>query len=282
MREDRHPHDGPAALIHARWFPVYLEPIRHSGERITIGVAVLAEDPTQNRLVSTLPIDVTKCLYRNRFEQLKDIADIGMDELRAYLAISSDIEQFQFSLAGIEIGPVRSIREYSVEAMLRIAASSTSSLSALEPDIVEAEPRHLKWQESIQDIIHSKRPSLTQRFNQPLKLKNRVIANIGYVGNRFAANFHDFTSINNISYHITRCSRSLMDMQTFLNLDGLQFGNNEWTGLIIHQPDLTVRELKRFNNNMETLDAYASTLKMQVKRVKSTEEAAEIILSDAG
>jgi hypothetical protein len=282
MREDRHPHDGSRAIISARWFPVYLEPIRHSGERITIGVAVITDNPAENRLVSTLPIDVTKCLYRNRFEQLKDIADIGMDELRAFLSTSSDIEEFQFTLAGTEIGPVRAIREFSIEAMLRIAASSTSSLNALEPDVIAAEPRHLKWQESIQDIILSKRPSLTQRFNQPLKLKNRVIANIGYVGNRFAANFHDFSSITNISYHVTRCSRALMDMQAFLNIGGLQFENNDWTGLIIHQPDLTVRELKRFNTHMETLDTYAESLKMEVKRVKNSEEAAELILSDAG
>lgn len=280
MQQNRSSNAVSSGLISAKYFPIRVEPIRHSGEWLTIGVGVISEDG-KSKIISTLTGDLVQSLYRDRLAPLVDIANIALDELREQLdeAPYFQIEEFEFSLSGVELGEVRQIREKSIEAMLNIAIISTSSLARITDDNETLhEARQPKLKESVIEIIKGARPSLAKNFNRPLK-HNKTTITIGYVGNKIATNFYDIGV--NIPYSLSACDRMLMDMQAFLHYSTLGFKPAEWSGLIIQKPDMTIRENNSFDRLADRLFMHADALGLRIETVKEPQEAAGIILDDA-
>ncbi|HEC74421.1 MAG TPA: hypothetical protein ENI26_08620 [Methylophaga aminisulfidivorans] len=280
MQETRRTINPTNDLIAGQWCPIYLEPIRHSGELITIAVALLFNDPKQNRLISTLPKDITKCIYKERSHQLFNLAELVLEELNPVIKKSSDITTYQFSLDGISFGKVKHIREKNIDSMIRIAVNSSSSLSNITGMQEATDEPEEKWQDTIKQIVTNTRPSLAQSFNRPLILNKRKIATIGFVNNKLVTNFHDIRN-KNFSQLLTFYTKSLLNLKNFADSTPLDINGEFWKGLILHRPKLSMRELKRYNNSIETLEYYANSLDINIRQVQESEEAAEIILASA-
>lgn len=269
-------------LIRADWFPIRLEPIQFSGERITIGVGLITKDKETCKVVSTLPHDITKCLFGKRYASLMELAEHALKQVRNHVETKKTIEGFEFDMHGIEIGDVTPIKEYSILNMVNTITRISSCLGAIEPQAEMASAAQPKWEDSIKEIISHTRPQLGKNFNRPLMLRNRKIATIGYVGNKFAANFHEIRRASSIEYHIDKSIRKVIEMRTFINHLSEKKHDFNWAGLIIHCPEFTQREQSKVSKKLDALIYHAQDQNLKVQTVTDAEAAAEMILADAG
>lgn len=118
-------------LFEAAYFPVYLEPITHSGERITIAVALNSEDLGEIRVEPIFSQTTAVKVFGEMGEQLCILADQEIDHLRKQLASNDGTPLVPF-FQGAYYGTPRQIKHYDIQSMLHVAINATSALNSFE------------------------------------------------------------------------------------------------------------------------------------------------------
>jgi|GEM_PF-2505447 len=281
MQQNWPNNDGPDT-IKAIWAPVYFEPIRHSGERITIANAILSPENNIIKVLSTLNPSVLRCLFGNRQDEILHLVDIIISDLQSHLHAHSTLESWQPMLSGVFLGKVRKIKDYSIEKMLEKIIPATSSLGVTEEKEAINAPHTHKWTTQIKNIVTIKHPHLQKCFDKELYVNNHRIGTIGFVGNKLAANFTEVKPVVNITNAIDQSLRRLMLIKSFSARADL-YGSQEWTGMIVHQTNvanLSYLQQQNAASHLERIKAHAEDLNIPVKCVESTEQAADFILKN--
>lgn len=115
-------------LFNAAYFPVHLEPITHSGERITIAVALNSEELREIRVEPIFSQTTAVKVFGEMGKQLCIIADQEINHLRKQLANNDGTPLVPF-FQGVYYGTPRQIKHSDIQSMLRAAVHTTSSLN---------------------------------------------------------------------------------------------------------------------------------------------------------
>lgn len=279
MQQNGSQNDG-STLIRASWAPVYLEPIRHSGERITIANAILSEDRSIIKVVGTLHPSVLRCLFGNRQDEILNLADIITTDLKSHLLSNSVIDNWEPALPGVFLGKVRKIKDYSVDDMIKKIVPATSALGVTEE--IEAEqkkPDHITSQ--VKKIITLRHPGLANNFNRELEYRGKKIATISYVDQKIAANFTAIKPhLSNQRNALDAVIRSFTDMNSLIKRSNL-FDSPDWSGVIIQQPEhriLTLRQENALENQLSKIQSLSEDMDIPSRFVNNAEEIVEIIV----
>lgn len=242
--------------ISASWMPVYIEPITHSGERITVAVAIVAAAEAP-RVVNTLSADALREVFGRYGEHLMGLADNITAELQAWLATGGALEGWRPALTGVYPGRVTGTRNISIDAIIRSAKMNTSLFSAKRNERAhdaDSNPHLNKFQAEIKRIVTSSRSGLKERFNRPMELYGRRgKASISYVGTHLAINLSTLDPTANATYQVATAQRKITNL---LRLRDVFIGHSHDELLLgVFVPTRTLTPAQEGN-----LDAYTTEL----------------------
>ncbi|WP_047528605.1 hypothetical protein [Pseudomonas sp. 11/12A] len=171
---------------------VHLEPISFSGERITSGVAIVPDDGSAPRVISTLSSEPLEKVFGRYGKHLLHLAGSVNAELQAYLSTGGSLQGWQPDMSGVFTGKVTRTKNTSIEAIIKSALIHCSLFSAKANDSSNGEvaDRSLsRFQETIRQIVLASREGMKVRFNPKMDLYGgRARVPISYVGTHLAIN----------------------------------------------------------------------------------------------
>jgi hypothetical protein len=180
------------ALLGAHWMAVQLEPITFSGERITCGVAIVPQDGSAPRVITTLSQEPLEAVFGQYGRHLYKLAGTVNAELQAYLATGGQLSTWQPAMDGVYAGQIVPTRNTSLEAITRSALTHSSLFSAKANDTASRESVDrslLGFQDHIKRIVMASREGFKVRFNTKMALYNgKAQVPISYVGTHLAIN----------------------------------------------------------------------------------------------
>lgn len=247
--------------------PVYVEPITHSGERITVAVAIttgMAGDVP--RVVNTLDIESLKTVFGRFGDQLYALADSVSTDLQAWLSLGGDLGSWQPAYTGVFPGRITGTRNVSIEAIINSAKTHTSLFSAKANDSSQedvAERSLNKFQAEIRKLVEASREGFSKRFNCQLNLygsKGRAV--ISYVGTNLAMNFSTIDPTQkNSSY---QCATAQRKINQLLRLRDINIGHDHddlLLGIWVPKKDFS-------SGQEDQLDSYTSELEYAAKKAE--------------
>lgn len=185
--------------LHASWAPVYLEPIMHSGERITIGIAATTENG-ETTVVPTLTQKQLSCVYGERDgAALFNIVQLGLESLSDHLKESAEFLSWESPFSGINLGQHRETVSDDLSSLVQIAMRLTASFSSLLVTSqgianVDAIAAHAmdedRWNKRIYDSVVRDRPSFKDYFNRSVSIvQGAPLSKFDFFGRHYVANF---------------------------------------------------------------------------------------------
>jgi hypothetical protein len=187
--------------IHAAWWPLYIEPMVGSGERICFAVAVANNE---GALVTSVPgTERLRCLYGKEADFLQFIGQAMTSQLEKSLANQKTRETFykkgdtdQFwhpTIEGVHMGEISHGIGNSLEEITRIALMMSASLvEKLSDESEESNENltHLRLEKRVQFLVSQKDQRMAlhfSRFRRAGEASKEI--DLGYVSNLVALNF---------------------------------------------------------------------------------------------
>lgn len=218
--------------VEAKWWPVQIEPIAGSGERLTIGVAVASP---RGCIVKLAPeLERLGCLYDRQARILIDAAHVAGVDLRAQIggaAATTPEWRPTFSLEGLTLGLPRVAAGASIDEIADLALAESSSLASraaifeldeegASPLIGERAPSGRRLRRIVQGLVVARRPQLKAAFNAPIAKTNRRQApKLDFSSGRLAASFDDVSPRSLVdALQAARISIYTLDMHRELDL----------------------------------------------------------------
>lgn len=244
--------------------PVHIEPITHSGERITVAVAIVTQEEAP-RVVNTLNAEALREVFGRYGDHLMGLADSITAELQAWLGTGGQLDTWQPGLSGVYPGRITGTRNVSIDAIIRSAKMNTSLFSAKRNERVQdvdSNPHLNKFQAEIKRIVTASRAGLKERFNRPMELYGRRgKASISYVGTHLAINLSTLDPTANATYQVATAQRKITNL---LRLRDVVIGHDHDELLLgVFVPSRTLTVAQEGN-----LDAYTTELEYAAKKAE--------------
>jgi len=270
----------------AVWVPVYLEPITHSGERITIGLIFRAIDGSI-KVINTLPLEVMIKVFGNKGKELHSLSNFVMNSFDAHMKATRKFETFIPSVKGVYVGtPIETI-DNDLAAIIFQVRKNFSLFSALFVDNDDYATRiesHAKiWCSQIQSSVVNVRSTLINNFNRPIEFrKGAKKATIGYVGNEVAFNFG---ALNPDSTSFLQQQNRIIRGATELNsLNKLGLANFHLLEVNVWTPDkkqLTKKTQDKLISVQEEIECLGDDIGVRIYMGQNCKRVTEAILNDA-
>ncbi|MDF3123518.1 hypothetical protein [Rheinheimera sp. 1928-s] len=176
------------------WVPIYLEPITHSGEKITIGFGFRTIDGELfvKRAISELSI---VSIFGEKGKELYRLTEMVLNDFERYLIRTKRFNTYEPKIRGVTIGQEFESVDDNIEQVINQAKRNLSVFSLLDTksllDVKEYSDSNSKsWQQEIMNKLNLLRPTLLNHFNREVIFrKSAKPAKIGYVGTNLAFNF---------------------------------------------------------------------------------------------
>ena len=269
--------EAPAQpLLNASWIPVLLEPITFSGERITIGVAVVPADDTPPRVISTLLPEPLEQVFGQYGKHLYNLAGGVIADLQAFLLTGGNLTAWEPHMQGVFAGNIVPTRNINLAAIIKSALANSSLFSAKAHDSanqVDAAERSLnKFQEEIKKLVVSSREGMKVRFNQRMAIYGgKTKTPITYVGTSLAINLAALDTT--MTSHSQQRDAAHRKINQLLALRDIVIGHRKdhlMVGLWTPKRELT-------KHQEELFDAYTTELEWA-----SNKAGVEYVLADGG
>lgn len=206
--------------VKASWRPIYIEPLIGSGERLTIGVAVWAENSFIVEQVEAL--NKLECLYGKANEGLDFAARESLRDLRNRLSHDGPdaFRAWKPPFSGVVFGEARGSKGATLEEIamgaLKMCSSipiskSDDNIVAAREEVSENRARHQRLLTLVRNYVKDQRPGLCDAFRKrPGKgYRNPVIE---FLGSRLAANFA-ILEPSGLNREITTAKAKILDLQ---------------------------------------------------------------------
>lgn len=251
-------------LISARWMPVFIEPITHSGERITVAVAVVADGESPS-VVNTLNAEALSGVFGRYGDHLMALADSITAELQAWLATGGALDGWRPMLSGVYQGRITKTRNVDIKAIIRSACMNTSLFSAKRNERVsdgEGSAHLNRFQAEIKRIVTSSRVGLKDRFNRPMELYGKRGKHyISYVGTNLAINLSTLDPSSNATYQVATAQRKITNL---LRLRDIVIGHSHDELLMgVFVPSRSLSPAQE-----DSLDAYTTELEYAARKAE--------------
>lgn len=255
---------------------MHLEPITFSGERITIGVAVVPADGSSPRVISTLLPEPLEQVFGQYGKHLFNLAGGVIADLQAFLATGGGLAAWEPSMQGVYAGKIVPTRNTSLAAIVKSALTHSSLFSAKANDstnqLDSAERSLNKFQEEIKKLVVASREGMNIRFNQRMALYGgKTKTSITYVGTHLAINLAALDTT--MTAHSQQRDAAHRKINQLLALREIVIGHKQdhlMIGMWTPKRELT-------KHQEELFDAYTTELEFA-----SNKAGVEYVLADGG
>lgn len=278
--------------VHAKWIPLYIEPMVGSGERITIGVAVA--NNTDFVVMSVPSLERLQCVYGSESEALVYAASTALDSMETMLVTDgvSSLSNWKSPFEGVFSGRIREGAGESLESIAHMALSLCSSIVEIKSnDETVNEHQHSlsesRLEKMVRDVVISNRPGLDSAFGRSFKAQPRArSAKINFVGQNLAANF-SLLIPNYLSRQVKDAKAKLWDLaqlQEYLDDSRFDLSNDlNRFELLVHRiryddPQYSDRQVEQIHEAIFELEAEADKKEIRCRDLQSAEEIANVII----
>lgn len=185
--------------LKATWAPVYLEPIMHSGEQITVGIAATAADG-QKTVVPTINAKQLSCIFGERQgASLFNLVQLTLDSLSEHLTDAPSLLSWGTPFSGFKLGPHHETVGDNILSVVQLAIRRTASFATglTIPEAVsdiDAIAAHAveddKWPKRIYDAVVQEKPDFKNYFSRYVPVRQGFPpSNFDFYGRHYVANF---------------------------------------------------------------------------------------------
>lgn len=177
----------------ANWWPVYLEPIPGSGERLTVAVIVNGNDGVR-QVRSVLPISAFRMLYGDHAMGMMAVVVQTLERIQSQMNQRTAISRLKLPYGGVHIGAKRDSLADDINGVFDQAVRLTSSLGITTfgeaTDSSDVQKAFAEWAARIRNVVISdhRYAAWNERFEHNVKLGTRK-ARINFIAGQYVANF---------------------------------------------------------------------------------------------
>lgn len=181
----------------AVWAPVYLEPIMHSGECFTIGIAAIGKDKSV-KVVPTINQRQLRCLFgQHGAESFYNMGSLCLEALSDHVSKTKKLTKWKSPLSGITLGEPRQANGESIDDIILIAKRLCACLSSVEKvesngllQVGDGLTAGDEWPMEIKEAVQLAAPHLVRNFSQSYEvIEGGRPPRYDYFGARYVANF---------------------------------------------------------------------------------------------
>ncbi len=184
--------------LQATWAPVYLEPIMHSGERITVGIAAVAANG-ETIVVPSLSEKQLTCIFGEReAASLFNIVQLALDSLSEGLKESPSLAAWKAPFSGLVLGEHRQTMGDTLPSVIQMAMRLSASFSAMSWNLeqmptADSIAAHAldddRWPRQVHDAVFHRNPDFEGHFNRSVAvIQGARPAKFDFFGRRYVAN----------------------------------------------------------------------------------------------
>lgn len=276
--------------LQATWVPVYLEPIMHSGERITIGIAALT-DNGDARVVPVIGRRQLQCLFgKSGAEAFINLGAIALEALSKHIEKTHSITKWKPPFSGILIGKPRSMNSENLDDVITMAMRLSASLSSLpekrsltmEIQVAESPTEDDSWANQIRQAVERSAPHLLNNFGHRYNLiEGGRPPLFDYFGRKYVANFGKLIP-RRISEGLKNARVQLWKLD-IVREDSRMFQMSKYELLMwkppVGMPLYTESELKAVHETILELEGEARTRGLSTRSVTTADEASAHIIA---
>jgi len=279
--------------LRAEWAPIYIEPLEGSGERFVVAVACRGESGGAAKLA--IRHAVLRCMYAEQGLQVLGLAELIVESLNDHLSAGGSIADWMTPATSCHVGPIRLAFGDSLESILNQGIRLTASLAEqaeVDPQAAEdaGESSAIQVDRFIQQVKATVRQRVQEfetRFKRTISVRfGAAPTEIGYLGERLAANFDILVPGVALSRKRTRAKAKLLDLQALKDQVDL-IGNRNAYELMLWVPPANApmysdADMKRSEEVFVELQEIGDKHELRVEKMSSAEQAAARIFSAEG
>jgi len=283
--------------LQATWAPIYLEPVLHSGEKITAGIAVTGSNG-ETMVVPTLSGKQLSCIYGEKDGgSLFRIVQLTLDSLSEHLKESPSILSWETPFSGMSLGQHHETVGDDLLAVAKIAMRFSASFSGHLTDgqhIVSADAIAVnaieddRWPKRIYEAVVSEKPEFEEYFNRTVAIfQGAPASKFDFFGKRYVSNFGRLIpSPRSLGRMRSSAKAKLWDLARLREAPGVK-GNITALEFIIWRPrqdDMAYSEgeMKALGDTIFELQEAAKAENLKTVPVHTVAEASQrIILQEA-
>ncbi|MDR5813350.1 hypothetical protein QCE62_07055 [Caballeronia sp. LZ033] len=269
----------------ADWWPIYLEPIPGSGERLTIAVITVGRDG-QRQVRSTLPKAALTMLYGEHSTGMMAVVVQTLERVQRQLDEHTDPKKITLPFGGVFLGQPRDALADDINGVFDQAIRLTSSLGVTafgEANSRTSEVARVfaEWSLKVRESVLRKHATWDERFERNVKVSGKKSARISYMHHEYAANFGvirprqgaDIRALKIKIFDLEQVRRQ--NPLTVRQVEVLVGVPNEAT------PGLTTRDARSISENFEYIYYEGRARDIVVRKFDSPREVAKHLVKQA-
>lgn len=267
-------------------FPIFMEPIAGSGERICVALAALSPEG-RHQVVRTLKAKTARCMMGDAGQYFIEMVDLVTQSLNIHLAQGKALNEWAPPLGGVFPGQLEEAYTHDLPMMLRTLARNNAFLADpndFGSDEGDDEATASRWLHQVKDALEQRRPDLVKNFSRNLKIVgNGRNTLFDYAGDLYCAQLHRLVPNASLSTQTRLAKSKLFDLETLRTVghEGLfQFKTFE---MIVYHPqlgdeDYNQQDIDRVREAFGELEEAGDKHQLRVIHFHSPEPAAERII----
>jgi len=196
-------------------YPIYLEPVAGSGERITILIAIVSPNIVIHKVIRA---ETLESMFGSKAASFAGLVSMCADSLEAHLQKGGAFNAWDPPLSGCYKG--NKISEYARDTTdtLRLSTRIYSSMGFIPGEAeFNDEPvttRRDRWPDLIEAALFDKQPGLVKNMHADFRVSdNARPTTIDFVGQKYAANFGKVDPGQNFTNGIRAAKAKLWDLE---------------------------------------------------------------------
>lgn len=268
------------------WRSIQVEPIPHSGERITVGSIVKGED---SALIAAklLTAQKLKTVYGNEFgKRIADALALCVDAAEKYFSNHSLSSEWIPPLGGFHLGQEKFSHAEDIEDGLMVSALHCSSFSvALEASKLDGSNENdltapENWRRRIIETVKLNRSDLDHCFQQKILIRGSGVPfKFDFVSDKYAAHFDAISRDGNFQQSLIRAQSKLWQLDR-LRDEGTLF-SPEYCELLLETPSQVVSSSNSVEEFVSELHYEASKREIGLYASDSSLKAAQHLIERA-
>lgn len=267
----------------ATWWPVTLETVPGSGERITIAAIVRAASG-QAQVRQSIPPATLSALFGSSAPGMRMLLAQTVLSVQKQLDAGVPVEHVSLPFGGLAFGTPRDCVGHDMQDVFDVAfrlggAFSESNHSASEAPSADTRRAFDEWADKVRDeLLSDGLAELRMAFNLSLPLQARKKARIGFVRGAYAAQFGVLRPGRSASHDMRALKIKLFDLEALRRTEPLFTRRTE---LLVGYPEIgegsafSARELQSQRDSWTFIELEAQQRNVKAWRYGSARMAAE-------
>lgn len=266
------------------YYPLYLEPIVYSGERLVVAIAFKDTEGNEAKVYETTKPEVWELIYNNGGKALASYANDAIKSMQDWCTnLNSKWSDYIAPFEGLYQGEQKTVFDNNIDDAIAQVVENISSLSAVR--FVNSNDEgfnHSSVLNRIQNQVVTKNQIFKNRFKKETKLWDKTYS-LDYVGNKYAMNFAVLNpKATNFSQQQDRTTSYAVQLNSIRTHQVI--GRLEEYAISIIVPDsslLTNNESQRLDTSLTHLEKMFDDIEIRGRHYTNTDEVCDLLLADA-